>query len=117
MQVRLTAAGLRISLLGKMATTSSTAAMVMASCMAVLVRIHSKAGMVVTTCMLETIVIGTYSYFRDIDETVKGSQRDRIFEFDSGEDDIHLRSIDANEDLAGDQNFLFTSDGAAANSV
>jgi hypothetical protein len=116
-QVRLTAAGLRISLLGKMATTSSTAAMVMASCMTVLVRIHSKAGMVVTTCMLETIVIGTYSYFRDIDETVKGSQRDRIFEFDSGEDDIHLRNIDANEDLAGDQNFLFSSDGAAANSV
>ena len=55
--------------------------------------------------------------FRDIDETVKGSQRDRIFEFDSGEDDIHLRTIDANEDLAGDQNFLFSSDGAAANSV
>jgi Ca2+-binding RTX toxin-like protein len=55
--------------------------------------------------------------FRDIDETVKGSQRDRIFEFDSGEDDIHLRNIDANEDLAGDQNFLFSSDGAAANSV
>ena len=55
--------------------------------------------------------------FRDIDETVKGSQRDRIFGFDSGEDDIHLRTIDANEDLAGDQNFSFSSDGAAANSV
>ena len=55
--------------------------------------------------------------FRDIDETVKGSQRDRIYQFDSGEDDIHLRNIDANEDLAGDQNFLFSSDGAAANSV
>ncbi|MDG1448457.1 MAG: calcium-binding protein [Ascidiaceihabitans sp.] len=55
--------------------------------------------------------------FRDIDETVKGSQRDRIYQFDNGEDDIHLRSIDANEDLAGDQNFLFSSDGAAANSV
>lgn len=55
--------------------------------------------------------------FRSIDETVIGSQRDRIYQFDSGEDDIHLRLIDANEDLAGDQNFLFSSDGAAANSV
>ncbi|MDC1500749.1 hypothetical protein N8388_05870, partial [Octadecabacter sp.] len=55
--------------------------------------------------------------FRDIDETVKGSQRDRIYQFDSGEDDIHLRNVDANEDLAGDQNFSFSSDGAAANSV
>ena len=55
--------------------------------------------------------------FRDIDETVKGSQRDRIYQFDSGEDDIHLRLIDANEDLAGDQNFRFSSDTPAANSV
>ena len=55
--------------------------------------------------------------FRDTDESVKGSQRDRIYQFDSGEDDIHLRLIDANEDVAGDQNFIFSSEGAAANSV
>ena len=55
--------------------------------------------------------------FRDIAESVKGSQRDHIYQFDSGEDDIHLRFIDANENLAGDQNFKFSSNGAAANSV
>ena len=55
--------------------------------------------------------------FRSIAETVKGSQRDRIYQFDSGEDDIHLRLIDANTALAGDQNFKFSSNGAAANSV
>ena len=55
--------------------------------------------------------------FRSIAETVKGSQRDRIYQFDSGEDDIHLRLIDANTALSGDQNFKFSSNGAAANSV
>ena len=55
--------------------------------------------------------------FRDISETVNGTQRDRIYQFDSGEDDIHLRLIDANENLAGDRNFKYSKNGAAANSV
>ena len=55
--------------------------------------------------------------FRSTDETVNGAQRDRIYQFDSGEDDIHLRLMDANANLAGDQNFGFSSTGAAANSV
>ncbi|MDB9945718.1 M10 family metallopeptidase C-terminal domain-containing protein, partial [Ascidiaceihabitans sp.] len=55
--------------------------------------------------------------FRDIDETATGSQRDHIYQFDSGEDDIDLSFIDANEDSAGDQSFKFSSNGAAENSV
>jgi hypothetical protein len=55
--------------------------------------------------------------FRDIDETATGSQRDRIYQFDSGEDDIDLSFIDANEDSVGDQSFKFSSYGARANSV
>ena len=117
MQVRLTAAGLRISLLGKNGNDNLQGGNNND-------KLYGGSGK-------DTLEGGDgrdYMYagndsdrdifiFRDIDETVKGSQRDRIFEFDSGEDDIHLCNIDANEDLAGDQNFLFSSDGAAANSV
>lgn len=55
--------------------------------------------------------------FKDISETANGTQRDRIYQFHSGEDDIHLRSIDANLSVDGDQSFLFSEFGAAANSV
>ena len=55
--------------------------------------------------------------FRSISETVKGTQRDRIYQFESGEDDIDLSPIDANTQIVGDQGFSFSSNGAAAYSV
>ena len=55
--------------------------------------------------------------FKDISETVVGSQRDRIYQFDSGEDDIHLVAIDADTTTAGNQSLAFSAGGAAANSV
>lgn len=55
--------------------------------------------------------------FRSIAESVVGANRDRIYQFDSGEDDINVNFIDANTVLAGDQNFAFSTGGAAANSI
>ena len=55
--------------------------------------------------------------FRDIGESAIGPNRDRVYQFDSGEDDIHLRQIDANTNIVGDQNFSFSTNGPRANSV
>ena len=55
--------------------------------------------------------------FRDVGETGTGTQRDRIYEFGRGQDNIHLRHMDANINMVEDQNFLFSSNEAAANSV
>ena len=49
-------------------------------------------------------------------DSKKGSQRDLIYNFDSGEDDILLKGIDADTSTNGNQSFSF-SEGAAANSV
>ena len=49
-------------------------------------------------------------------DSKKGSQRDLIYNFDSGEDDILLKNIDADTSTNGNQSFSF-SEGAAANSV
>ena len=49
-------------------------------------------------------------------DSKKGSKRDLIYNFDSGEDDILLKGIDADTSTNGNQSFSF-SDGAAGNSV
>ncbi|UWQ15749.1 M10 family metallopeptidase C-terminal domain-containing protein [Aliiroseovarius sp. M344] len=55
--------------------------------------------------------------FRDINESAVGAGRDRVFQFDSGEDDFHFRQIDANTNVDGNQNFSFSLNGARAHSV
>ncbi len=55
--------------------------------------------------------------FRNSDESVIGPLHDRIYQFDSGEDDIHMRQIDANVNVDGNQNFGFSQNGARAHSV
>lgn len=55
--------------------------------------------------------------FRSISESVNGTNHDRIFQFESGEDDINVNLIDANTSLAGDQNFVFSNSGPAAHSI
>ena len=54
--------------------------------------------------------------YKDVTDSQKGSKRDLIYNFDSGEDDIILKKIDADTSANGNQSFSF-SDGAAANSV
>ena len=56
-----------------------------------------------------------FVYTKDTDSQ-KGSKRDLIYNFDSGEDDIILKKIDADTGTNGNQSFSF-SDDAAANSV
>lgn len=55
--------------------------------------------------------------FSEVDQSISGPSHDRIFQFDSGEDDINLRLIDANTNIDGDQNFTFSASGARAHSV
>lgn len=55
--------------------------------------------------------------FQRIEDSLSGADRDQIFQFDSREDDINLRQIDANTSLAGDQNFAFSGSGARPHSV
>lgn len=55
--------------------------------------------------------------FRNISDSAIGSDRDQILQFDSGEDDLHLAQIDARVNVPGDQKFVFSKNGAQANSV
>lgn len=55
--------------------------------------------------------------FRARTETAVGAQRDKIFDFRAGQDDIDLSLIDANTARAGDQAFAFAGTTAAAHSV
>lgn len=55
--------------------------------------------------------------FRARTETAAGTQRDQIFQFRAGQDDIDLSLIDANQTRAGNQAFAFSATTAAAYSV
>ena len=55
--------------------------------------------------------------FLDVSDTAVGSARDRIYQFDSGEDQINLVNIDADTSLGGDQAFTFSLAGPAANAI
>lgn len=55
--------------------------------------------------------------FRAPAETAVGTQRDGIFQFRAGQDDIDLSLIDANLVRGGNQSFAFTGTSAAAHSV
>ena len=55
--------------------------------------------------------------FRDISETVVGSERDRLYEFDLGKDLIDLSLIDANTSVSGDQAFNYSGTTQQANSI
>jgi len=50
-------------------------------------------------------------------DSVVGANRDKVFDFVSGSDQIDLGAIDADTGLAGNQNFLFSTTGPAAHSV
>jgi len=60
--------------------------------------------------------VDTFAYAA-LAETGIGAARDVLYEFDSGEDKINLRTLDSNTALAGDQNFTFSAAGPQANSV
>lgn len=55
--------------------------------------------------------------FRSIRDSGPGSGRDQIRQFDSGEDVINLRAIDARAGVTGNQRFSFSDDGPAPYSV
>ncbi|WP_289042057.1 M10 family metallopeptidase C-terminal domain-containing protein [uncultured Aliiroseovarius sp.] len=55
--------------------------------------------------------------FRNANDSVNGQFRDRVYQFDSGEDDLHLRQIDANIHADGNQKLGFSTNGARAHSV
>ncbi len=55
--------------------------------------------------------------FRSVDDSVRGAERDRLHGFDSGEDVINLRAIDADGGRKGNQAFAFSDDGRDANAV
>ena len=55
--------------------------------------------------------------FRTVEDSAKGRDRDRLDGFDSGEDVIKLRGIDADASRGGNQAFAFSEDGRAANAV
>jgi len=56
--------------------------------------------------------------FNSITEAKVGSSyRDKVYNFKSGTDDIDLKTIDANQNLSGDQAFKFSTKTATANSV
>lgn len=55
--------------------------------------------------------------FNAIAEMRSTAMGDNIFEFDSGEDKLNFRAIDANTALEGDQNFAFSGTVRQANSL
>lgn len=55
--------------------------------------------------------------FKKIGDSHTGSARDKIFQFDHGEDLIDLSGIDANIDVNRNQAFVFSGAGAHANAV
>lgn len=55
--------------------------------------------------------------FRARAETVVGTQRDMVFDFRSGQDDLDLSVMDANTGRGGNQTFAFAGTNAAAHSV
>jgi len=55
--------------------------------------------------------------FARITDSAVGAGRDRVYDFDSGEDKIDLRRIDADTAAAGDQAFVFGGGTAVANGV
>ncbi|MBM3604947.1 MAG: calcium-binding protein [Alphaproteobacteria bacterium] len=55
--------------------------------------------------------------FNSIADSQVGAQRDQIFGFQPGRDDIHLQAIDANSRAAGNQAFLFSGTEADEHSV
>lgn len=55
--------------------------------------------------------------FRARAETAVGTQRDKIFEFRAGQDDIDLSLLDANTGRSGNQAFAYSGTAAAAHSV
>ena len=55
--------------------------------------------------------------FKNISDSIKGSKKDLIYNFDSGEDLIDLSFIDADTSTNGNQDFDFTNNKATANSV
>lgn len=55
--------------------------------------------------------------FQSSSNSLKGSQRDRILQFDSGEDIIDLSAIDADINKDGNQAFSFSGTSAAANGL
>lgn len=61
--------------------------------------------------------VDQFFYNGTADSRVGATVRDKIYQFDSGEDKINLAKIDANTSAAGDQAFGFSVSGAAANSI
>ena len=55
--------------------------------------------------------------FRSAGASRPGETRDRLAQFDSGEDILDLRQIDANSVIAGNQRFSFSDRGPAAHAV
>jgi Ca2+-binding RTX toxin-like protein len=53
--------------------------------------------------------------YTDVSHTIVGSDRDRIYQFDSGEDKISFKEIDADSTLDGVQQFTFSAIGPEAN--
>ncbi len=55
--------------------------------------------------------------YRKVTDSKSGATtRDKIYQFDAREDDVHLKRIDANTNKSGDQKFKF-SDGPDANAI
>ena len=55
--------------------------------------------------------------FKNISDSIKGSKKDLIYNFDSGEDLIDLSFIDADTSTNGNQEFEFSNTKATANSI
>ncbi|WIY24770.1 M10 family metallopeptidase C-terminal domain-containing protein [Parasedimentitalea psychrophila] len=58
-----------------------------------------------------------FIFCKTSDSMIGKGNRDEVYQFDSGEDLIDLYWIDANSTMLGDQEFDFSEDGPAANSV
>lgn len=58
-----------------------------------------------------------FVYIQASDSPTGGAPTDTVFDFVSGVDVFDFRSMDADTAAAGDQNFAFSTTGAAANSV
>ena len=55
--------------------------------------------------------------FSALTDSVNGINRDRIYQFDSGEDKLNFAALDANTSSSGNQAFAYSGSTADANSL